>query len=82
MSANIREGLTSQMNCGIHDFTTTDIKEWEKHIREPGHFATGFAPCALCGERFKLTKEDRIPAVLALKGLATHNECVGKAKGV
>lgn len=70
------------MNCGIHDFTTTSIAEWEKHIREPGHFAIGRVPCALCGEPFRINKEDKIPSILASKGLATHDECAGKAKGV
>lgn len=82
MSVGIREGTSSIMACGIHNFATSSTQEWEQHLREPGHFSIGFAPCALCGEQFTFGIEDRIPTILVMKGLATHQECVGKVKGV
>ena len=35
--------------CFVHDFSTDDIEDWDKHNQDKEHEVTGTAPCNLCG---------------------------------
>ena len=35
--------------CYVHDFSTDEIEEWDKHLQDKEHEAVGTAPCNLCG---------------------------------
>ena len=74
---SIIDGTTSELKCGIHDFVTTNLDEWHKHLRAPGHFSIGTSNCAVCGEEYAYTEDDKIPAMMAIRGLAMHPECRG-----
>ena len=73
------DGTTSELRCGTHGFVTTNLDEWHRHLREPGHYAVGSLNCVVCGEEFAFTTEDKVPAWSALKGLVMHPGCRGGA---
>lgn len=35
--------------CYVHDFSTDDVDDWDKHNQDKEHTVTGTAPCNLCG---------------------------------
>jgi hypothetical protein len=71
------DGTTSELKCGIHDFVTTNLAEWHKHVKEPGHYSVGTGNCAVCGEEYAFTLEDKVPAAMVMRGLIIHPECRG-----
>jgi hypothetical protein len=74
------DGTTSELKCSIHEkeFVTTNLEEWHRHIRQPGHYAVGSANCAVCGEEYAFTVEDKVSAYQAIRGLVMHPECRGE----
>jgi hypothetical protein len=80
--ADIVDGTTSTLHCGLHDFKTESIDEWHQHlVEEQGHYGVGHVICNLCGKPYHFTAEDKVPAVLATKGIAAHPECYSKQVG-
>jgi hypothetical protein len=41
--------------CYVHDFSTDDVDDWDKHNQDKEHTVTGTAPCNLCGIGTKFT---------------------------
>lgn len=35
--------------CGVHDFGTDDLDDFNTHLEEEVHTTTGIAPCNQCG---------------------------------
>jgi hypothetical protein len=59
-------------DCATNPFSTSDIKEYEKHLQDSKrHYLQGAMPCAICG------KEVNLNEVLTKSGnKAIHKECV------
>lgn len=74
---SVIDGTTSELKCGIHNYMTTNLDEWHKHIKEPGHYGVGAGNCIVCGEEYAFTAEDKVPAWHAARGIVMHPECRG-----
>ena len=74
---SIVDGTTSELRCGIHDFTTTNLDDWHKHLKGEGHYSVGSGNCAVCGEEYAFTLEDKVPTSQVMRGVIVHPECMG-----
>jgi hypothetical protein len=75
---SIVDGTTSRLHCGVHDFSTENPIEFERHLLEEAHYDSGYTPCAICGQRFDFTLEDKVSAFAVRKNMASHPECKAK----
>ena len=48
------DSLNGTFKCFIHNFSTSEPSEWQKHIGEKEHEYKGEAECVTCGDRVKL----------------------------
>ena len=47
--------------CGIHEFSTSDPEEWDKHCSELEHEYDVHIPCAnLCGHAFHIKAKQKL----------------------
>lgn len=51
--------MSAEFKCPIHDFTTSEIKDWQDHLRKEAHEESGTGSCIMCGKSvaFGVSKE-------------------------
>jgi hypothetical protein len=68
------DGSTTELDCGIHNFKTTDLAKFNEHIHESGHFDVGTAPCMICGKP-KTEYEYKHKTQHVKRGIVMHDDC-------
>lgn len=68
------DGTTTELDCGIHNFKTKDLKAFNEHMHEAEHFDIGTAPCMICGKP-RTEYEYKIPSKHVKKGYVMHPQC-------
>lgn len=70
-------------SCGIHDFSTADPVEWDKHCAEVEHEYDLHTDCAnLCGNKIHVKPKQKLAMEAGRIPKALCKECQEKVKTV
>lgn len=70
-------------SCGLHDFSTANPAEWDKHCAEVEHEYDLHTPCAnLCGNNIHVKPQQKLAIEAGRIPKALCKECQEKVKTV